>query len=225
MLRTLAVESIPREISIVIADDHELVRYGLRTVLEDEQDLTVVGEASNGLEAIEKVKELKPDLLLLDLRMPEMGGVDVCAEAKKVSPETKVLILTSYDGDDEVFGALAAGASSYLMKDVTPVALIQTIRGVAEGRTILDSSIAPRIIEGPPKPTYPGEALSERELEVLELMAQGLKNKEIAQTLWISQTTVKTHVSHILQKLGQSDRTQAHLMAIRHGLVKVSSDK
>jgi DNA-binding NarL/FixJ family response regulator len=213
-------------ISIVIADDHELVRYALETVIDAEDDMDVVAQACDGAEAVERVTELEPDLLLLDLHMPEMDGVEVCQAVRVDVPDTKVLILTSFDDDDEVFGALSAGAHGYIMKDVAPRSLLETIRGVAEGRTVLDAAVAQRILEGREEKGSSGgaEGLSPRELEVLGLMAEGLTNREIAEKLWISEATVKTHVSHILAKLGQSDRTKAVLVAIKRGLVRLEDD-
>jgi NarL family two-component system response regulator LiaR len=213
-------------ISVLIADDHELVRRGLRAVLELEPDITVVGEAATGRQAVDAACRTKPDVILLDLRMPEMDGVVACRELRERCPDTRIVVLTAFDEDDEVFGVLSAGASSYVLKDISPEALVQTVRGVAAGRTILDASVAGRVIEGrqPGAAEPAADQLSRREVEVLELMAQGLRNKEIAKGLWISEPTVKTHVSHIIQKLGQTDRTQAVLHAIRKGLVRVKPD-
>lgn len=215
-------------IEIVIADDHELVRYALNTVIDAEEDIEVVGEASDGKQAIEMVKKKKPTVLLLDLHMPEMDGVEVCRVVREQVPDTRVLILTSFDDDDEVFGALSAGAHGYIMKDVAPRALLETIRGVAEGRTVLDAAVAERILNGRDKVrtvAASDDTLSPREAEVLELMAGGLTNREIAERLWISEATVKTHVSHILSKMGQADRTKAVLMAIKRGLVEVGPEE
>jgi DNA-binding NarL/FixJ family response regulator len=217
-------------IKVLIADDHELVRTGLRTVLEAEDDIKVVGEAIDGLEAVRLVMQTTPDVLLLDLHMPKLDGVTVCRELSSRQSATRIMILTSYDGDDEVFGALAAGASAFIMKDVTPERLVQAIRGVAAGQMVLAPSVAERVVAGrmnpAPEPAADrriarDEVLSERELEVLQLMAKGLSNAEIARELWISQTTVKTHISHILRKLGQRDRTQAIITALQQGLVEL----
>lgn len=212
-------------IRIVIADDHELVRYALDSVIEGEEDMDVVGHAENGRAAVEAVAEHEPDLLLLDLHMPEMDGVDTCRAVRESHPGVKVLILTSFDDDDEVFGALSAGAQGYIMKDIAPRALLETIRGVAAGRTVLDATVAERIIEGRDTRRHSANAdgLSPRELEVLQLMAEGLSNREVSERLWISEATVKTHVSHILAKLGQGDRTKAVLVAIKRGLVQIDA--
>lgn len=206
-------------IRVLVADDHELVRLGLRAVLE-EAGIEVVGEAPDGPTAVERAVELMPDILLLDLRMPGMDGVEVCRTVRSQAPDIKVIILTSFAEDEDIFGALAAGASSYIMKDVAPDALVGTVRGVAGGQTVLDAVVAQRVLDGPRPAADPdGDPLSPREREVLELMAQGLTNRQIGQRLWISEPTVKTHVSHILTKLGQPDRTQAIVHAMRLGMV------
>lgn len=208
---------------IVLADDHELVRYAMRTVIEAEGDLEVVGEAANGEEAIKACETLMPDVLVLDLRMPGMSGVEVARNVRERHKSVNVLVLTSFDEDEELFGVLAAGACGYLLKDSRPERIVHAIRAVAEGQAVFDSAVAGRIIKGP---TQGGndlaDPLSDREMEVLQLMAKGMSNKEIGRALWISETTVKTHVSHILRKLSQSDRTQAVLAAVKAGLVRLS---
>jgi len=203
-------------VRILIADDHELVRQGLKAVLEIEDGIEIVGEASSGRMAINKAQELDLDVILLDLRLPDIDGVEVCAQIKEFKPEVKVVILTTFDEVEDIQGAMKAGASSYILKDITPCDLVQALDAINKGKT--DKLLAPVTSR---KAEFSADILSDRELEVLELMAEGLKNKDIAERLWISQTTVKTHVSHILQKLGQSDRTQAILSAIKIGLVEV----
>jgi DNA-binding NarL/FixJ family response regulator len=205
---------------VLLADDHELVRLALRAVLE-EAGIEVVGEASGGVAAVELAEALNPDVLLLDMRMPDMSGVEVCRQLQTSAPEVRIIILSSFADDEDVFGAISAGAVSYIMKDVAPDALVAAIRGVASGQTVLDGSIAQRVIDGQHAVSASaGGALSPREHEVLELMAQGLTNRQIAARLWISDPTVKTHVSHILAKLGQSDRTQAIVHAMSRGIVR-----
>lgn len=210
------------QIRVVIADDHELVRYALKTVLEAEADIRVVGEAATGREAQDRCLEFRPDVLVLDMRMPGKGGVEVCRAVKEACPDTKVLVLTSFDEDEELFGVLAAGACGYLLKDTRPDRIVHAIRAVADGQAVFDSAVASRVITGRPQLNENlSDPLSEREMDVLDLMAKGLSNKEIGRTLWIGETTVKTHVSHILRKLDQADRTQAVLAAVKAGLVRL----
>lgn len=209
-------------IRVMIADDHELVRYALRTMLDAEDDIEVVGEASSGSEVQESCSALAPDVLVLDMRMPGDGGVEVCRRVREACPETRVLVLTSFDEDEELFGVLSAGACGYLLKDTRPERIVHAIRAVADGQAVFDSAVANRIITGRPQANDDlAEPLSEREMEVLQLMAKGMSNKEIGRSLWIGETTVKTHVSHILHKLGQADRTQAVLAAVKAGLVRL----
>lgn len=207
-------------IRVFIVDDHELVRYALRTSIEGEGDMCVVGEAADGQEALALVKAAEPDVLLLDLRMPGMSGVDVCRLLLEDVPALKVLVLTSYDDDEEIFGVLSAGAVGYMMKDTSPASLAESIRSVADGQTVLDGSIARRVIGARSSVDCDDPGLSDREMDVLAVMARGASNKEIARSLWISEPTVKTHVSHILRKLGQSDRTHAIVEAMRRGIVR-----
>lgn len=210
-------------IRVFVADDHELVRYALRTMLDVEEDIEVVGEGADSQSVITGCVETEPDVLVLDLRMPGVGGVDVCRSVVERCPDTSVLVLTSYDEDEELFGVLSAGACGYLLKDTRPEQIVHAIRAVADGQAVFDSAVAGRVISGRPQTAHNlhDELLSGRETEVLKLMARGLSNKEIGRTLWISETTVKTHVSHILRKLKQSDRTQAVLAAVRSGLVQL----
>jgi DNA-binding NarL/FixJ family response regulator len=214
-----------RSTRVFIADDHELVRMALRTLLDGEPDLEVVGEAADTESAVTGVVETTPDVLLLDLRMPGGGGIEVCRRVKQLIPGTQVLVITSFDDDEEVFGVLDAGASGYIMKDTRPDRVAHAIRSVMEGQAVFDASVATRIISGRQNGingnAILADPLSERELEVLELMAKGHSNKEIGRELWIGETTVKTHVSHILRKLGQGDRTQAVLAALKAGIVRL----
>lgn len=210
------------KLRVFVADDHELVRYALKTMLEAEPDIDVVGEAADGDQAISLCIEARPDVLVLDLRMPGEDGVEVCRRVREACPETTVLVLTSFDEDEELFGVLSAGACGYLLKDSRPERIVHAIRSVADGQAVFDSAVASRIITGRPHGNDAlDEPLSEREMEVLQLMSKGLSNKEIGRALWIGETTVKTHVSHILRKLGQADRTQAVLAAVKAGLVRL----
>lgn len=206
---------------VFVADDHELVRYALRVLLEAEPDMEVVGEACDSESAISGCRAASPDVVLLDLRMPGIGGIDVCRAIRRSCPGTSVLVLTSFDDDREVFGAVDAGASGFLLKDTPPDRVVQSVRAIASGQAVFDSGVASRIIAGRAGITDEAEALSDREMEVLRLLARGLSNREIGRALWIGETTVKTHVSHILRKLGQADRTQAVIAAVRIGLVRL----
>lgn len=205
-------------IRIVLADDHSVVRQGLRLFLKYDPDLEVVGEASDGAEALRLARELKPDVVLMDLLMPVMDGVAATAAIRREVPETEVLALTSVLEDALVVGAVRAGAIGYLLKDTQAEALCQAIKAAAAGQVQLTPKAAARLIQVVQAPEAP-EALTERETEVLRLLAQGHSNKQIARTLHNTEQTVKTHVSHILAKLGVQSRTQATLYAIRIGLV------
>jgi len=209
-------------IRVFVADDHELVRVALRTVLEAEEDLEVVGEASEGEGAVDGCRMTTPDVLVLDMRMPGAGGVEVCRRVKEACPDTAVLVLTSFDEDEELFGALSMGASGYLLKDTRPERIVHAIRLVADGEAVFDNAVLTRIVNHGSGPVADSNGvLSEREVDVLQLMAKGMSNKEISRALWIGETTVKTHVSHILRKLDKPDRTQAVLAAVRSGLVRL----
>ena len=212
-----------KRIRVFLADDHELVRYALRTLLESEPDMEVVGEAGDSAATVKGCRELTPDVLMLDLRMPGDGGIEVCREVRKKCPGVAVIVLTSFDGDEEVFGSVGAGACGFLLKDTAPERMAQSIRAVMSGQSVFDSGVATRIIAGRTSDTEDTDTLSDREMDVLQLMAKGLSNKEIGRSLWIGETTVKTHVSHILHKLDQSDRTKAVVAAVKAGLVRLTS--
>lgn len=211
------------QISVFLADDQELVRYALRTLFEAEPDITVVGEARDSGEAISGCVETHPDVLLLELRIHGAGGFEVCREVRSRCPNTSVLVLTDLDSDEDESAALSAGACGYLLKDTRAERVVEATRSVAAGQSVFDNRVAEKMIAGRLKGTGPTDAdvLSEREAEVLQLIAKGLSNKEIGRALWIGETTVKTHVSHILRKLGAADRTQAVLAAVKTGLVRL----
>jgi len=208
-------------ISVIIVEDHAIVRQGLRTYLELQPDIEVVGEASNGVEAIALTRETLPDIVLMDLVMPQADGVEATRAITGLSPSTRVIVLTSFSEDEKVFASIKAGAQGYLMKDVLPSELVRAIRTVHRGDAQLDPEIARKLMQEftNPQPTTPKHDLTERELEVLRLIAQGKSNKDISDDLVLSEKTVKTHVSNILQKLHLSDRTQAAVYALRQKIV------
>jgi DNA-binding NarL/FixJ family response regulator len=216
-------------VRVLIVDDQALVRTGFRMILEAEEDIDVVGEAGDGIEAITEARRLEPDVVLMDVRMPELDGIEATRRllANGGAGDTKVVMLTTFDMDEYVFDALRAGASGFLLKDVPPERLIDGIRAVANGDALLAPSITRRLIEefvrSGPATSSPPPALDEltaRELEVLQLIARGLSNSEIAKELFVSETTVKTHVAHVLMKLGLRDRVQAVVLAYEAGVVQ-----
>lgn len=209
-------------IRLLIADDHAVVRQGLRTFLELQDEIEVVGEAADGEAAVAETERLKPDIALMDLVMPRLGGEEAIRRIAEVSPRTRVVVLTSFAEDSKLFPAVRAGAAGYLLKDVQPRELVGAIRAADAGETILDPAVAARLVEevaGRVDPA-PRTALTERELEVLALIARGMANKLIALELGVAERTVKTHVSNILGKLRLSDRTKAALWAVREGIVE-----
>jgi two-component system, NarL family, response regulator LiaR len=207
-------------IRVLIVDDHGVVREGLRAYLELEPDIQVVGEARDGQEGVQRAQELQPDVVLMDLMMPRMDGVEATAAIKEQQPETHVIVLTSFVDDDRVVPAIKAGATSYLLKDVAASDLARAIRGARAGQAQLHPEVARRLMQQvtTPRKVEAITQLTDREAEVLRLLAEGRSNKEIARSLVVSERTVKGHVSNILGKLGLQDRTQAALYAVRHGL-------
>jgi DNA-binding NarL/FixJ family response regulator len=208
-------------VRILIADDHKVVRQGLRMFLALDPDLEVVGEAENGRMALEMARALQPDVVLMDLIMPEMTGVEATAAIRQELPDTEVIAVTSVLEDNSVIGAIRAGAIGYLLKDVEADELVRAIKAAGAGQVQLSPKAAARLMKEVRAPENP-EPLTERETEVLRLLAQGFSNKEIAQQLVIGEKTVKTHVSNILSKLNVVSRTQAALYAARIGLVKLN---
>ena len=210
-------------ITVLIVDDHQMVRQGVRAFLEKQPDISVVGEAVSGAEALRLAAELAPDVTLMDLVMPEMDGVETTRRLKQVSPRSQVIILTSYHDDEHIFPAIRAGALSYVLKDVSSGELVEIVRKAARGEAVMHPHVAARVMEelrgGPRVQTPFSSDLSERELETLRLIAEGLNNSEIAERLVISEHTVKRHVSNILSKLHLADRTQAAVYAWREGMV------
>ena len=207
-------------IRIVIVDDHAVVRQGLRFLLEQQADMQVVGEGENGEQAIKLVEEQLPDVLLLDLLMPRMDGVTAVREVKRLAPTTRIIILTSYFEDDQIFSVIKAGALSYLLKDTRPAELVASVRAAARGESVLHPTVAARVLrEMQRQDQSPLNELTPRELDVLARIARGRSNHEIAVELTIGEQTVKTHVSNILSKLHLSDRTQAAIYALQKRLV------
>jgi len=209
------------EIRILIVDDHAIVREGQRALIETEPGMTLVGEAINGLEAIELARTLSPDVIFMDLFMPEMGGVEAIEAIKAENPEARILVLTSFAEDEKVFTAVKAGASGYLLKDATPDEILTAVRQVNRGEPAMNPIIANKLMRELQRESelpLTKEPLTERELDILKLVARGLSNQEIAEELVISERTVRTHVSNILSKLHLANRTQAALYALKEGL-------
>jgi len=216
-----------KTIRILIADDHQLVRQGLMALLTVKPGIEVIGQAADGGEAVELAQSLGPDIILLDLLMPNMDGIEATREIKAEDPDARILIITSFAEDENVYQAIKAGALGYLLKDSSPQELIQAIHDVCEGRLSLHPNIALKLIEdlNQPTDTKPTEdPLTERDVEVLKLVAKGRSNQEIAEELFVSERTVGAHVSNILSKLHLANRTQAALFALRTGLTDLSPD-
>jgi two-component system, NarL family, response regulator LiaR len=224
--RTMAGASAIR---VLIVDDHAVVREGLRTFLELQDGIDVVGEAGDGVQALEQAAALSPDVILMDLVMPRLDGVAAMRKLRQRAPRSRVIVLTSFLDDDRLMPALQAGAAGYLLKDVEPAELARAVRTAGSEQAMIDPTVAARLLRTLSEPgpsirrgeagTDPGASLTPREREVLELIAAGRSNKRIAFELGIAEKTVKTHVGHLMAKLGVSDRTQAALLAVRRGLV------
>ena len=202
--------------TVLLVDDHALLRTGVANIINQEPDLQVVAEAGNGLEAVAAFERHQPDVTLLDLRMPEMEGVEVVRQIRERDPRAKVIVLTTYDTDHEIARALKAGAKAYILKDISADDLINCIRDVLAGKTYLAPSAAAKLAE-----TVTRVQLTPREMSTLKLMADGKSNKEIASELAISERTVKTHLGHLFEKLGVTSRTEAIKVATRRGLVRL----
>jgi DNA-binding NarL/FixJ family response regulator len=205
--------SQPTAIRVLIVDDHAIVQQGLAAMIENEPDMTVIGQASNGQEAIDQYRQLQPDITLMDLRMPQVGGVEatiaICAEFA----HARIVILTTYDGDEDIYRALRAGAKGYLLKDAEPDELLNAIHIVHRGQQYIPPHVGAKLAQRMTNPE-----LTDRELEVLLLVAQGMSNLEISAALRISESTVKSNINHILSKLGAKDRTQATIIALKRGI-------
>jgi DNA-binding NarL/FixJ family response regulator len=219
-------------IRVLIADDQALVRSGFRLILEAQKDIEVVGEADDGREAIELARGLRPDVVLMDIRMPALDGLEATRRLLADGEAPRVLMLTTFGEDEYVYDAMKAGASGFLLKDIRPEQLAEAVRIVAAGDALLSPAITRRLIEEfvrrpPPGSSPPAELsqLTERELEVLKLIARGLSNAEIASTLYLSEATVKTHITHVLTKLNLRNRVQAVVLAYESGLVQAGDDR
>ena len=206
-------------VRILVTDDHPVVRAGLSGMLSGEPDFEVVGEAQNGKEAVAFVGERKPDVVLMDLRMPEMDGVTAIQHIKSNYPDVHILVLTTYESDADILRAIEMGATGYLLKDTPREELFGAIRMVAQGQSPLAPGVAARLMQRVRNPEE--EGLSTREIEVLELVAHGTSNKEIAKQLWVSETTVKSHMLHIFDKLSVTDRTAAVTEALKRGIIRL----
>jgi NarL family two-component system response regulator LiaR len=218
---------LAENIRVLIADDHAVVRFGLRALLATEPGIEVIGEAADGIAAVEQVRALRPDVLLLDLLMPGKNGLQVMEELAEAAPAVRILVLTNSADDEHLFPAIKAGALGYLLKESGPHELLTAIRNVAHGESSLHPAVARRVLQEfarPPAPPAAEEHLTERETEVLRLVAHGLSNKDVAAQLSLSERTVRSHVSTILAKLHLSSRTQAALYALRMGLAHLSEE-
>jgi NarL family two-component system response regulator LiaR len=213
-------------ITVLLVDDHHLVRQGVRAFLDTQPDIAVVGEADSGQAAVTLAEQYAPDVILMDLMMPGMDGVEATRRVKQISPRTQIIVLTSYHQDEHIFPAIRAGALSYMLKDVGPVELANAVRQAAAGEAVLHPRVAARVVQElhgtRSQGVNPFTELSQREMETLHLIAEGLNNSEIAERLTISEKTVKSHVSNILSKLHLADRTQAAVYAWREGVVRRS---
>lgn len=204
------------KIKVLIADDHPVVRTGLSLMMKHEADMEAVSEARNGKEAVEMFRRYRPDVTLMDLRMPEMDGADACEAIRGEYPNARIILLTTYDGDEDIFRGMRAGAHAYLLKDAPCDEILESIRAVYRGQKRIAPEVGLKLAERASLPQ-----LTERELDVLKMMAKGKSNHEIGAALFIAEGTVKFHVNHILNKLGVSDRTQAVLMALKRGLASL----
>jgi DNA-binding NarL/FixJ family response regulator len=209
------------QIRVLVADDHPIVRAGIVALLSQASDITVVGEAKTGAEAVTRASELRPDLVLMDLRMPELSGAEATAQIIAMIPTTRVLVLTTYETDADILGAIEAGANGYLLKAAPQEEILEGVRAAVGGQTVLAPAIAARLVERVRQNANPAERsnLSPRELDVLRLVASGHSNSEIAAQLFIGEATVKTHLVHTFEKLGVNDRTRAVTLALERGLI------
>ena len=208
-------------IRVLLADDHAVVRKGVRELLEDEPDIEVVGEASNGQQAVELAVALRPDVVVMDVAMPELSGVEATKRIRSLAPEVRVLALTAYDDEPYVFGLLDAGVTGYVLKTAESHEVVRAVRATAAGQAALDPAVATRVVARARQPVATTEALTERELEILRLAAHGLTNKQIGARLSISDRTVQNHLANIYAKLEVASRTEAVTVALQRGLIRL----
>lgn len=215
------------KIKVLIADDHAILREGIKALLERHEDIEVVGEAADGAEAIRKVTELNPDVVLMDIAMPGLGGLEATLELRRISPETKIIVLTQYDNREYIYRFFKAGVSGYVLKKAMGTELLSAIRSVYNGGTFLYPSVASKVVEGylsegaKPPAADPYESLTDREKQVLKLIAEGYSNKQIGELLCVSVKTVMGHRTNIMEKLNIHNRTELVKFAIRHGLIEL----
>lgn len=206
-------------IRVILADDHNVVRAGIREMLADEADIDVVGEARNGRDAVDLALALKPDVVVMDIHMPELSGIEATRQIRLGAPEVRVLVLTSYQDDPYIHGLLDAGASGYLLKTAEDREIVRAVRATAAGQSIIDAALAPRLLTRVQEPATVVDTLTERELEVLRLVARGQTNKQIGLELQISDRTVQNHLAHIYSKLGVASRTESVTVALQRRLI------
>ncbi|MCG8351243.1 MAG: response regulator transcription factor [Chloroflexales bacterium] len=209
-------------IRVVIADDHDVVRKGIQELLADESDITVIGAARTGYEAVDLAVALQPDVVVMDIAMPELSGVEATRQIRVVAPHVRVLALTAYDNDPYIYGLLEAGATGYILKTAEGREIVRAVRATAAGQSVIDPTIAPRLIARMTQPSARGDILTDRELDVLRLAARGLTNKQIGSELAISDRTVQNHLANIYAKLGVASRTEAVTAALQRNLIKLA---
>jgi len=214
MTPTTLTQTMTTPIRVLCADDHPLVRKGIASILANETDVVLVGEAGSGEEAVEQFRKLKPDVVLMDLRMPDMNGIEATRIIRAEAPETKIIALTSYDGDQDIYRAIEAGVRGYILKEMVHTEVLRAIRTVHSGKRLMPAEVAERLSE-----YFPQMALTPREVEVLRLVAKGMANKEIAHQLGTASGTIKMHIQNILAKLDASDRTHAVTIALERGIL------
>ena len=216
MTPTATIETATTPIRVLCADDHPLVRKGIASILSNETDVVLVGEAGGGQEAVDLFRKLKPDVVLMDLRMPEMNGIEATRIIRAEAPETKIIALTSYDGDQDIYRAIEAGVRGYILKEMVHTEVLRAIRTVHAGKRLMPAEVAERLSE-----YFPQMALTPREVEVLRFVAKGMANKEIAHQLGTASGTIKMHIQNILAKLDASDRTHAVTIALSRGIIEL----